>query len=230
MTEIIAHRGASKHARENTVAAFRLARTLGAQWVELDVRRTQDGAMAIHHDPYLPDGRVICDTAAADLPTAVPNLVAALDACQGMGVNIEIKNEEGEPDFDGDETMAVAVVSLLAERGGRDKVLISSFHLPTIDRVRELNGEISTAWLVESVSVGTLDELIGHGHRVLHPWVKKLTKQVIVDCHARGVEVNTWTCDDPARMAELIAWGIDGICTNTPDVAIKAVAAARSAG
>jgi glycerophosphoryl diester phosphodiesterase len=230
MTEIIAHRGASKQARENTIAAFRLAQTLGAHWVELDVRRTQDGAMAIHHDPYLPDGRVICDTSAADLPAAVPNLAAALDACQGMGVNIEIKNEEGEPDFDGDETMAAAVVSLLAERGGRDKVLISSFHLPTIDRVRELNSDIPTAWLVELVSVGTLDQLVGHGHRVVHPWVKKLTQQVVVDCHARGIRVNTWTCDDPARMTELISWGIDGICTNVPDVAVKAIAAAGSGG
>jgi glycerophosphoryl diester phosphodiesterase len=230
MTQVIAHRGASRQARENTVAAFRLALTLGADWVELDVRRTQDSKMAIHHDPYLPDGRVICDTPAADLPAAVPDLAAALHACNGMGVNIEIKNEEGEPDFDGDETMAAAVVSLLAERGGKDKVLISSFHLPTIDRVRELNNEIATAWLVESVSLGTLDQLIGHGHRVLHPWVKKLTRQTIVDCHARGIQVNTWTCDDPVRMAELITWGIDGICTNRPDVAVKAIAAARSAG
>ena len=226
MTEVIAHRGASKQARENTLAAFRLARKLGAGWVELDVRRTQDGAMAIHHDPYLPDGRVICDTAAADLPASVPNLAAALDTCEGMGVNIEIKNEEGEPDFDGDETMAAAVVAQLAERDGRDRVLISSFHLPTIDRVRELNVRLPTAWLVESVAATTLDELIGHGHRVLHPWVKKVTRQVIADCHARGVEVNTWTCDDPARMVELISWGIDGICTNTPDIALKVVASA----
>jgi glycerophosphoryl diester phosphodiesterase len=227
MTQVIAHRGASRQARENTLAAFRLARTLGAGWVELDVRRTQDGAMAIHHDPYLPDGRVICDTAAADLPASVTSLGAALDACEGMGVNIEIKNEEGEPDFDGEETMAAAVVAHLAERNGRDRVLISSFHLPTIDRVRELNAGIRTAWLVDSVAATTLDELIGHGHRVLHPWVKKVTRQLIADCHARGVEVNTWTCDDPTRMAELISWGIDGICTNAPDVAVKVVASAR---
>jgi glycerophosphoryl diester phosphodiesterase len=76
------------------------------------------------------------------------------------------------------------------------------------------------------VASNTLDELIGHGHRVLHPWVKKVTRQLISDCHDRGVEVNTWTCDDPTRMAELISWGIDGICTNTPDVALKVVASA----
>jgi glycerophosphoryl diester phosphodiesterase len=40
-------------------------------------------------------------------------------------------------------------------------------------------------------------------------------------CHAAGIAVNTWTCDDPERMAELIEWGIDGICTNVPDVALS---------
>jgi glycerophosphoryl diester phosphodiesterase len=44
-------------------------------------------------------------------------------------------------------------------------------------------------------------------------------------CHGAGIEVNTWTCDDPQRMGELIEWGIDGICTNVPDVAIDVIAA-----
>ena len=47
-----------------------------------------------------------------------------------------------------------------------------------------------------------------------------LTKEIVDDCHAAGVQVNTWTCDDPERMAELAGWGIDGICTNVPDVAL----------
>ena len=43
-------------------------------------------------------------------------------------------------------------------------------------------------------------------------------------CHAAGLLVNTWTCDDPARMRELIEWGIDGICTNVPDIARAVIA------
>jgi glycerophosphoryl diester phosphodiesterase len=227
MTQVIAHRGASKRAKENTLAAFRLARELGADAVELDVRRTQDGTLAIHHDPYLTDGSVICDTAFADLPSAVPDLTAALDAITGLLVNIEIKNEPGEPDFDGTESVAESVVALLRKRGGTDRVLISSFHLPTIDRVRALDPSIETAWLVEAIRHDTLDVLLAHGHHVLHPWVKKVTAGLIRDCHDRSVSVNTWTCDDPTRMAELIRWGIDGICTNVPDIAVGVV---RSAG
>ena len=62
----------------------------------------------------------------------------------------------------------------------------------------------------------------------LHPWVRLLTREVIESCHTAGIEVNTWTCDDPERMAELLDWGIDGICTNVPDVALSVIAARPS--
>ena len=90
--QVIAHRGASRAERENTLEAFRRAGLMGADAVELDVRRTADGAMAIHHDASLSDGRVICELQSVDLPAHIPMLSAALDACEGMWVNIEIKN------------------------------------------------------------------------------------------------------------------------------------------
>src|SRR5262245_27082175 len=90
---VIAHRGASRAAPENTLEAFRLARSLGADAVELDVRRTRDGALAVHHDARLPDGQSVVDLSAAELPRSVPLLDAALDACAGMWVNVEIKND-----------------------------------------------------------------------------------------------------------------------------------------
>jgi glycerophosphoryl diester phosphodiesterase len=58
----------------------------------------------------------------------------------------------------------------------------------------------------------------------VHPWVGLLTQAVVDDCHAHDLAVTTWTCDDPQRMAELVAWGIDGICTNVPDVALRVLA------
>src|SRR3954451_1790565 len=100
-TAIIAHRGASAAFAENTVEAFRGAAALGANWVELDVRRTADGALAVHHDAHLPDGRAIVDMLAADLPEPVPSLSEALDACAPLGVNVEIKNSPQDVDFDG---------------------------------------------------------------------------------------------------------------------------------
>src|SRR5262245_536844 len=134
--QVIAHRGASRAERENTVAAFRRAAAMGAHAVELDVRRAGDGSLVVHHDAALADGRIIAVTDAADLPEHVPSLDAALDACAGMWVNVEIKNDSSEPDFDPDEFVAGETMSLLARRGETERWLISSFRIETVDRCR----------------------------------------------------------------------------------------------
>ena len=100
MTLIIGHRGASKAFRENTIAAFVGAAEAGADWVELDIRRTSDGEIVVHHDPHTEDGQLIAATLAASLPDYVSTLDEVLDACGDMGVNIEIKNDPDEEDYD----------------------------------------------------------------------------------------------------------------------------------
>ena len=233
--QVMAHRGASKAERENTIAAFARAAQLGAHAVELDVRRTSDGALVIHHNPDLPDGRLICETDAADLPTSVPRLGAALDACAGMWVNVEIKNDPSEADFDPSEAIADQTMALLLARGEPERWLISSFRIETVDRCRAIadaaGQPIRTAWLTSVVPEDVVELLTSRGHVALHPWVALLRREVIDACHAAGLQVNTWTCDDPERMAELLDWGIDGICTNVPDVALSVIAArGRAAG
>ena len=222
--QVIAHRGASKAERENTLAAFRRAYDMGADAVELDVRRTADGAMAIHHDAHLADGRVICETHSRDLVGVIPFLPEALDACEGMWVNIEIKNWPEDPDFDASDSLAATVAAHLVERGHDERWLISCFHRPTVDAMRTLHPGVRTAWLTIGVRDDNLEkvarDLAISGHTALHPWTDLLTRQCIEVFHAHGVQVNSWTIDDPARMEELIEWGIDGICTNVPDVAL----------
>ncbi len=161
---VIAHRGASASFPENTIEAFRGAAEQGADWVELDARRTADGALVVHHDAHLPDGRAIVDLAAADLPGSVPTLAAALDACAGMGVNIEIKNNPPDPDLDPDEHVAEQTVALLAERGGRDEVLISSFNPATLVRIRDRAPHLATALLVVEPAADVVDVLLAAGH------------------------------------------------------------------
>jgi glycerophosphoryl diester phosphodiesterase len=227
LTTVIAHRGASMAAPENTLEAFALAGRLGADAVELDVRRTRDGALVVHHNPDLADGRVIASMDAADLPATVPALGAALDACAGMWVNVEIKNDPTEPDFDPTDSIADETMALLLARGEPERWLISSFRIETVDRCRTIadavgaaGAPIRTAWLTSIVPDDVVELLTSKGHTALHPWVALLRRDVIDACHAAGIEVNTWTCDDPERMAELVEWGIDGLCTNLPDVAL----------
>ena len=225
MTQVIAHRGASRAEPENTVAAFRRAASMGADAVELDVRRSLDGVLVVHHDPFLADGRLIRATPRAELPASVPSLSEALDACAGMWVNVEIKNDPSEPDFDDTEALADATVAILRGRGDDERWLISSFRMETIDRCRQLAPTIPTAWLTVAVPADVTDVLNAHGHVALHPWVGAVTAEAIERCHAAGLRVNGWTCDDANRMRELVAAGIDGICTNVPDVAQRVLAA-----
>lgn len=201
---------------------------MGADAVELDVRRSADGVLVVHHDAVLADGRALVEVPAAGLPEHVPTLAAALDACAPMWVNVEVKNDPREPDFDATDRIADDVVALL--RGRRElpsRWLISSFRLETVDRCRAMAPEIPTAYLTVGVEPGLVEQVRGRGHSALHPWVGGVTAELVAACHAAGLALNTWTCDDPERMRELIAWGVDGICTNVPDVALAVRAELR---
>jgi len=219
VTSVIAHRGAPRLARENTIEAFTAAVGVGAAGIELDARRTADLVLVVHHDAHVA-GRPLIEQTAADLPPWIPTVVAALDACAGAFVNVEIKNDPGEPDFDPDETVAAEVIAELGRRSeAPENWLISSFRRETVDRCRALNPAIPTAWLtVNQVTADEIESLVAAGHAAVHPWVPTVDRGLIERCHAAGLQVNTWTCNDPVRAIELAGWGIDGICTDEPDV------------
>ncbi|MEJ7585572.1 MAG: glycerophosphodiester phosphodiesterase [Acidimicrobiales bacterium] len=219
-TRVVAHRGASAAFMENTVEAFAGARDLGADMVELDARRTADGSIVVHHDALLADGRAIVDLEGADLPGHIPTLGDALDACAPLRVNVEIKNWPDDPDFDPTDLVARAVVDLADVRSLHDALLVSCFHWPTVDRVRTLDPRMETGLLHVRIDGATaLDEAERRGHHAVHPWDPLVTADLVTAAHARGLQVNVWTVDDPVRMADLARWGVDGIVTNRPDVA-----------
>ena len=225
---VIAHRGASAAFPENTVAAFAGALAQGADGVELDVRRTADGSLAICHDDTLPDGTVLVEARFDDLPDHVADLATVLDVCAPLDiVNIEIKNWPQDRDFDPTEQVAADVVALLAARGELDgaRNLISCFHLPTIDRVRELAPGLATAWLLGLVEdAPRLIAKAAEGeHVAVHPHHAFVDETFVELAHAAGIAVNTWTCDDPDRIRWLADVGVDGVVTNVPDIALAAL-------
>lgn len=225
---VLGHRGASASFPENTIEALRAAGDQGADGVELDVRRTADGGLALRHDPALADGRAVVAVATTDLPPDVPLLAAALDACRGMRVvNVEIKNLPGEPDFDPEEAVAEGVVALLAERGQQDDpaLLVSSFHRPTVERVRALAPDLGTALLTIDLPdpAALVEDLAVAGHRALHPHHAFVTPEAVELAHGAGLAVNVWTCDDPERIRWLADIGVDAVVTNDPRVALAAL-------
>src|SRR2546430_9775856 len=147
---VLAHRGARRVAPENTLEAFLAARALGADGVELDVHRTADGALVVHHDANARGIGVLAERPEAEIRATrpeIPTLEEALDACAGMLVNIEVKNLAGDADYDPGEGVAGGVVELLARRGRRDAVLVSPFNLESADRVREPHAPPPTGFL-----------------------------------------------------------------------------------
>lgn len=225
MVSVIAHRGASEAARENTIAAFALAVAAGADGVELDVRRSADGALVVHHDAEIEGLGLIRDLRAADLPGWVPLLDAAIEACSDLQVNIEIKNLPTEPDFDPTEALAAQVAAFVTANGLVDRVIVSSFNLNAIDRVKAAEPAVATGYLTLPIwdQLACLEQVRAGGHQALHPQHLAVNGELCRTAHDRGVAVNTWTVDDPERMVWLVEAGVDAIITNRPEVGVAAV-------
>lgn len=218
---VVAHRGASQDRVENTVEAFAEARVQGAEWVELDVRLSADDVLMVHHDAHYADGRLVREVWAADAPDHVPNLAEAFEACEGMGVNVEVKNLPGDPDHDASAMVCEAVAGLAVAYRPPELLLVSSFDIAAVDRIRATDPSLPTAWLVvERYGTDlTLDRTVAHGHGAVNPWDELVDEHLVSASRDRGLAVFVWTVDDPGRMAELAEWGVDGIVTNRPGVA-----------
>ena len=215
---VIAHRGDSANHADNTVGAYRSALEQGANWVELDVRRTADDVLMAHHDAHLADGRLIRELAAADLPDAVPTLAEAFEACEGMGVNVEVKHLPGDPDHADVHLVCDAVAGLSAAYRPPEQLLISSFDIAAVDMIRDTDSGLPTGWIVAERYTADLilERTVAHGHGTVCPWDGLVDQHLVEHARDRGLRVVVWTVDDSDRMAELAGWGVDGIISNDP--------------
>lgn len=219
---IIAHRGASAAHPENTVAAFAAAGPLGADAVELDVRRTSDGALVIHHDDALSDGRTIVGLTRAEVPPEIPDLAEALDACGDLVVNVEIKNSPPDADYDPTDAVTAGVLAELRRRATPERFLVSSFNPSTIARSRAELPDVPTAWLhLHDDVAGVIEQAVAADHAAVHPWFGWVTADAVALAHDRGLAVNVWTVDAPADIERMADLGVDGVVTNVPDVALE---------
>ncbi|HUQ40684.1 MAG TPA: glycerophosphodiester phosphodiesterase [Acidimicrobiales bacterium] len=219
---MLGHRGDRAHHPDNSAAAFTAALEAGADGVELDVRATADGRLAVHHDAAIEGLGVIAELSREALPPGILDLVAALDTCAGMGVNIEIKANPTEPDAATAPWLAEQVVELVTTRGLEAWVVVSSFSLATIDRVHELAPAIPTGWLTahgydHTKAVGTAAD---RGHVALHPYFTGVTEELVAAAHEAGLALATWTVDDPDTLRRFAAWGVDAVICDDPAAAL----------
>jgi glycerophosphoryl diester phosphodiesterase len=233
-----AHRGASHDAPGNTLAAFRLAREMGADGVELDVQASKDGEAVVIHDftvDATTDGQgAVKDKTLAELKELdagssfddrfagqrIPTLQEVIvEVGHQLLLNIELKTK-----VFGSADLVAEVVRLIEDHNLVHRAIVSSFNPFALHQVKRLNPRLNTgilyffdlpANLVRALLIALADP------DALHPEKGLVTQEYMNWAKERGYRVNAWTVDEPAEMERLIALGVDGIITNRPDVLRK---------
>ena len=227
-----AHRGCSEGGlRENTLDAFAEARRLGADGVELDVRLTRDGALAIHHDAEISGVGLIPDLGVAELPEYVPLLADVLAVCEGMTVNVEIKNSPADPGWDASELVAGLTAEAIDAAGWTEGVIVSSFEPATLRAVQVADARLALGalWGFRVLSRADLEEAAGAGFGAVHPFVLSVTPEIVREAHALGLAVNTWTVNGPDELRAMAELGVDTVITDVPSLALEIVSSLEQA-
>jgi glycerophosphoryl diester phosphodiesterase len=216
LTAVFAHRGCTEGFTENTLEAFAEAKRLGADGVEFDVRLTADGALAIHHDPVIEGLGPVADLTVPDLPAHVPLLADALTACEGLVVNVEIKNVPGQPGHDPAEVVAALTAAAIAEAGWTDRVIVSSFQVSTLRAVQAADGRLPLGilWPFLADAEAGLAQAVAEGWSAVHPFVTGVDADLVQRAHGAGLAVNVWTVNARHDLEAFVELGVDSVITD----------------
>lgn len=219
---VIAHRGASGEEPENSLAAFRRALELGSDGVELDVHATADGGFVVYHDTEL-DGRAI-GALGADavrrhrLPNGepIPTLAEALAVITPRAIAfIELKTLPPASD--------AAFLALVDAAPRPDRCHAHSFDHRIVRRLTAQRPTLLAGVLSGSYALDPTAQVRAAGAVALWQHEELVDAPLAALVHDAGLRLYTWTVDRPGRMRRLLADGVDGICTNRPDVAREVI-------
>ena len=233
--KLAAHRGAGKLAPENTLAALRLGYTHGYRMVEIDVKLSADGVAFLLHDATLDrttDSRGRADArtwlelvqldagawhsaAYAGEPLGTLAGAARWSRAHGVAVNLEIQTMPGRERETG---AAVALDAKSLWTGSPFAPLLSSFSDVALDAAREAAPELPRAYLVDRWLDDWRECVMRLGCIALDVEHVLLSRERIDEIHEAGLRIATWTVNDPARAADLLAWGVDTLITDAVDV------------
>lgn len=227
-TEVMAHRGSSAKAPENTMAAIKLAIEDGTDWVEIDVQETVDGEVVVFHDSDFMRlaGRAlnIWDASMADLENIdigswfapkfkderVPTLGQVLDECKGkIGVNIELKH------YGHDKQLEQRVAEIVEAHGMASDIVIMSLKLDSVEKIKSIRPDWKVGLLM-SVSAGDRKNLDLDFFAVNAGFV---SRRFIRSAHGMDREVYVWTVNDAATMSAMMSRGVDSLITDKPALA-----------
>lgn len=238
---VLGHRGLTTRATENTLAAFEGALQAGADGVEFDVRLTQDGAVVAVHDATLTritrgsHKAPIAELSLAELrAVALPcgQRISTLDEVLAWSerhqcrLNVELKHEGHDP-----ARLVAGVADATAARGSPGRLLFSGFDKATLVELAAQLESYVVAWLTEHpADLGAAEALGARGILAMHPKHSLLNQASFAFLRQRFDLINTWTVNDPERIAVLARLGVDGIITDDPAGALLALAAFTKPG
>lgn len=225
---VIAHRGASRAAPENTLSSMKKAIEYGADFAECDVFQTKDGEIVLFHDEEMErtTGKqgMIWDFTLAELRELdagswfseefkgepIPTLRQVIRLCKGkIKLNIEVKVSGNDPDI------AQKVVDTIRSENIGKECMVTSFEKPVIKKIKEIAPDLITGFIFDEEHPPDIFE----GN-----WEYVCSKRNIVDeefvqeARQKGKKIFVWTVNYPAEMKKFIDLGVDGIITDVPDV------------
>ena len=225
---VIAHRGASADAPENTLAAMEQAIADGADWVELDVQETRDGEVVVIHDSDLKkiggSGLKVFESSLAELQSVdigswkdpsfsdqrVPTLQQVLALCKDrINIIIELKY------YGYEEQLEERVANLVEAAGMQDQIIVMSLSYPGIKKMKSLRPQWSVG-LLASVAIGDITRLEADFFAINATFV---SRAFIKHVHKQNRKVLVWTVNDPISMSAMMSKGADGIITDKPALA-----------
>lgn len=246
---VYAHRGGAGLAPENTIVAFDAGLAAGADGIELDVRLSLDDVAVAMHDPTLDrttdatgpvDARTASELAGLDAGyrfaldgahpfrgrgIGVPTLGAVLDRYRDTAILIELKSS--------DPRLARAVVDAVRAAGAAGRVTVGSFQRGALDAVRAIDPALPTGADMDDVR-NLVAGAPGGGVAVkpafavlqvpeIYAGTPVVTPEFIARAHGAGIAVMVWTVNHESDMRRLLEWGVDGLITDRPDVAVPLV-------
>ncbi len=224
---VMAHRGLSADAPENTLYAFSDAISVGADFIELDVQQTRDGVLVVMHDSNLKRttgvNKDIWDVDYADIQNLdagswfdpayanarIPTLEETLQFVDKRAkLNIEIK-----PTKHGSDTLEQDVAELITQYQYTDACYVTSFSYGSLKKVKEVNPEIRTGYLM-SVAYGQFYSLKYADAFSLNKVF--VTSQVVNAAHQQGKQIFAWTVNSMSEVRSLCNLHVDSIITDDP--------------
>ena len=217
---VIAHRGDSSNALENSLESIRRALSLSVDMIEIDIRRSRDNGLYVMHDKLT--GRTAGKNIDIERATSdkiagvrlknnepVPTLSDVLGLVAGRcGLNLEIKSSGAG---------ALTAQYLLAS-GYKGHVLVSSFHEDEVTAAHQAIPLLPTSRIFDVFTVRMIPSYLARGYNVVSLRKKTVNEKLVAACHEQGLLLYVWTVDEEDEMRKFIDWGVDGIYSNKPGV------------